>query len=87
METISVRRAAAELHCTITYVYQLLWAGRIDGATKVGRQWKIPSEAINKRVSPKLGISDEISNPKSKTKHKTQPRRANGFEPITESIS
>ena len=67
METISVRRAAAELRCTITYVYQLLWAGRIDGATKVGRQWKIPSEAINKRVSSNQATS-EIASPILNTK-------------------
>jgi excisionase family DNA binding protein len=72
METISVRRAAAELRCTITYVYQLLWAGRIDGATKVGRQWKIPSEAINKRVSSSQAISSTIASPKVNTKNSAQ---------------
>jgi excisionase family DNA binding protein len=70
METISVRRAAAELRCTITYVYQLLWAGRIDGATKVGRQWKIPSEAINKRVSSSQAIAATIASPKLNTKNR-----------------
>ena len=72
METISVRRAAAELRCTITYVYQLLWAGRIDGATKVGRQWKIPSEAINKRVSLSQAITSTIASPKLNTKDSAQ---------------
>ena len=73
METISVRRAAAELRCTITYVYQLLWAGRIDGATKVGRQWKIPSEAINKRVSSSQAIAATIASPKLSTKNRAPP--------------
>ena len=70
METISVRRAAEELRCTITYVYQLLWAGRIAGATKVGRQWKIPSEAINKRVSSSQAIAATIASPKLNAKNR-----------------
>jgi excisionase family DNA binding protein len=38
--TISVRETAARLGCTLKYVYDLLYAGRLK-SEKVGRQWRI----------------------------------------------
>jgi excisionase family DNA binding protein len=34
---------------TLKYVYDLLAAGRIPGAKKLGKQWSIPAEALKRR--------------------------------------
>lgn len=36
---------------TLGYVYALLWTGRLAGAQKIGRQWRIPASAIRQRVA------------------------------------
>ena len=33
--------------CTLKYVYDLLAAGRIPGAKKVGKRWSIPASAAD----------------------------------------
>lgn len=46
---ITVAEAARRLNMALTYVYSLLWAGKLEGR-KVGRQWRISSEAIKTRL-------------------------------------
>jgi len=48
-ETLSVREAAKQLRCTLKYVYDLLYSGRLAGK-KVGREWRIPPDAIRTRA-------------------------------------
>jgi excisionase family DNA binding protein len=45
--TLSVREAARQLGCTLKYIYDLLYSGRLAGE-KFGRQWRIPAEALDK---------------------------------------
>jgi excisionase family DNA binding protein len=47
-KTLSVREAAKQLGCTLKYVYDLLYSGRLAGE-KVGRQWRIPAGALRAR--------------------------------------
>jgi excisionase family DNA binding protein len=49
---LTVREVAVELQCTLKFVYDLLWAGRLEGAQKVGRTWRIPVEAVEARMRP-----------------------------------
>jgi excisionase family DNA binding protein len=44
---LSVREAARELNCTLTYVFHLLWNDRLAGAKKEDRVWLIPLSAID----------------------------------------
>jgi excisionase family DNA binding protein len=46
MELLTVKEAARRKGCTLKYVYDLLAAGRIDGARKDGPKWSIPSTAL-----------------------------------------
>ena len=39
---VSVKEAARRRGCTLKYVYDLLAAGRIPGARKIGKVWQIP---------------------------------------------
>ncbi len=48
-ECLTVREVAQAKGCTINYVFQLLWAGRLKGATKVDGRWEIPASAIEER--------------------------------------
>ena len=53
-QTISVREAAAKLGCTLKYVYDLLYAGKLK-SEKCDREWRIPMAAIEgwqKRQGP-----------------------------------
>jgi excisionase family DNA binding protein len=47
---LSVREAALQLRCTLKFIYDLLWAGRLQGAQKVGRTRRIPVEAVEARI-------------------------------------
>jgi excisionase family DNA binding protein len=53
-KTFSVREAARRLGCTLKYVYDLLYSGRIAGE-KVGRQWRIPAEALRAKMQQRAG--------------------------------
>jgi excisionase family DNA binding protein len=44
-QSISVREAAAKLGCTLKYVYDLLYAGKLL-SEKSGRQWRISGAAV-----------------------------------------
>jgi excisionase family DNA binding protein len=46
---ISVAEAARRLGVALTYVYSLLWAGKLK-ARKVSRQWRISAEAVKSRL-------------------------------------
>jgi len=48
--TLTVRQAALKLRCSLKFVYDLLYAGRLRGATKVDRTWRIPARAIEERL-------------------------------------
>lgn len=49
-KTLSVRDAITKLGCTRTYIYDLLCEGRLQGAYKEGRVWRIPVAAIEQRL-------------------------------------
>ena len=46
LKELSVSETARELGFTIPYIFQLLHAGRIDGATKVDGKWEIPASSV-----------------------------------------
>jgi excisionase family DNA binding protein len=47
---LGVRQAALKLQCSLKNVYDLLYAGRLPGAIKIGRTWKIPARTIENRL-------------------------------------
>jgi len=47
---VTVREAAIKLGCTLKFVYDLLYAGRLAGAAKVGRTWRIPVSTVEARI-------------------------------------
>jgi excisionase family DNA binding protein len=47
--TIGPREAARKLNVTITYIYSLLYSGKLP-AEKVARQWRIPLSAVEARL-------------------------------------
>jgi excisionase family DNA binding protein len=47
--TIGVRETARKLNVTITYVYSLLYSGKLP-AEKLARQWRIPFSAVEARL-------------------------------------
>ncbi len=48
-QEISVSEAARRLGVALTYVYSLLWAGKLK-ARKVNRQWRISADAVAARL-------------------------------------
>ena len=46
---ITPRTGAQRLGVSLYFVYQLLWTGKLQGR-KVGKQWRIPAEAIEARL-------------------------------------
>ena len=54
VRTVSVREAAKQLGCTLKYVYDLLYSGRLSGE-KVGRQWRISAEALKAKMQRQAG--------------------------------
>lgn len=46
---ISVPEAARRLGMALTYVYSLVWTGKLE-ARKVNRQWRVSSEAVESRL-------------------------------------
>jgi excisionase family DNA binding protein len=53
-KTSSVREAAKQLGCTLKYIYDLLYSARLPGE-KVGREWRIPVEALKDRLRHRAG--------------------------------
>jgi len=48
---LTVQQTAQRLGVTLKYVRDLLYEGKLPGAKKVGRQWLIPSSAVEARVA------------------------------------
>jgi len=48
-KTFTVSQAARKLGVAMSYVYALLWAGKLE-ANKVNRQWRIAGEALEARL-------------------------------------
>ena len=48
-EFFTVRDTAKRLGVSIKFMYDLIWAGKLD-ATKVGKVWRIPASAVEKRL-------------------------------------
>jgi excisionase family DNA binding protein len=48
--TLNVREAITLLGCTRTYIYDLLCEGKLPGAYKEARAWRIPQAAIEQRL-------------------------------------
>lgn len=48
-DAISVRETAKRLSCTLKYVYDLVYLGKLP-AKKVARQWRIPLSAVEERL-------------------------------------
>lgn len=44
--TVTVRQAACCRGVSLKAIYDLLWADRLPGAKKVGKQWQIPLAAL-----------------------------------------
>jgi len=47
---ISVAEAARKLGMALTYVYSLVWAGKLR-ARKVKRQWRVSADAVKSRLN------------------------------------
>lgn len=51
-ETLTVRGAALKLGCSIRFIYELLWSGKLDGR-KIGKQWRVSATAVQARLRAK----------------------------------
>jgi excisionase family DNA binding protein len=49
VEFFSVRDTAKLLGVSLKFMYDLIWAGKLE-ATKVGKVWQIPSSAVERRL-------------------------------------
>jgi len=49
-KNLSVSSAARRLSCTRKWIYDLLYAGHLEGARKSGRTWVIPKRAVERRI-------------------------------------
>lgn len=45
-EDFSVPQTAQKLKYTVKYIFDLLYAGKLNGARKVGGRWRIPSASV-----------------------------------------
>jgi excisionase family DNA binding protein len=48
-QEISAIEAARKLGVGLDYLYSLLWTGKLQGR-KVGKQWRIPADAVEARL-------------------------------------
>jgi excisionase family DNA binding protein len=48
-QEVSVAEAARRLGVALSYVYSLLWAGKLKGR-KVNRQWRVLAGAVEARL-------------------------------------
>jgi excisionase family DNA binding protein len=48
-QEVSVAEAARRLGAALSYVYSLLWAGKLEGR-KVNRRWLVSSSAVEARL-------------------------------------
>lgn len=47
---MTVRETARRRGCTLKYIYDLLAAGKLAGARKVGKVWRVPAEGVEGRL-------------------------------------
>jgi hypothetical protein len=43
---LSVRETATRMHCTLKYVLDLVYTGKLSGAKKVWGRWQIPAKSV-----------------------------------------
>ncbi len=43
---LSIRETATRLRCTLKYVLDLVYAGKLPGARKLRNRWQIPTAAV-----------------------------------------
>ena len=51
---VSAAQAARRLKVALHYTYSLLWSGKLQGR-KVGKQWRIPAQAVEARLKHTRG--------------------------------
>jgi excisionase family DNA binding protein len=54
-KALTVRQTASKLQCTQKWVRDLLYEGKLEGARKVGRHWRIPTAAVDARLRQRDG--------------------------------
>ena len=47
-KNMSVRKTAQKLGYTLKYIFDLLYADKLEGAIKSGGRWQIPAGAVEK---------------------------------------
>jgi excisionase family DNA binding protein len=52
---LTVQQAAFRLGVTLKYVRDLLYEGKLPGATKARRRWTIPAAAVDARLRQREG--------------------------------
>jgi excisionase family DNA binding protein len=53
-DELSAIEAARRLGVGLDYLYSLLWTGKLQGR-KVGKQWRVPAEAVEAREQRQRG--------------------------------
>ena len=48
-KALSVRETASIMGCTLKYVYDLLYAKRLDGI-KIGKTWRVSDRSVQSRL-------------------------------------
>jgi excisionase family DNA binding protein len=56
---LTVQQAALRLGVTLKYVRDLLYEGKLPGATKLGRKWAIPAAAVNARLKQREATNQQ----------------------------
>jgi excisionase family DNA binding protein len=87
-DALSVPETAKLLDCTTKYVFDLLHAGRLHGARKGGRVWRVPSAAVHAYLTSHLW-SDLIAALKQRAEESNTEQRTQKFgihTPTTENI-
>lgn len=54
---MTVQQAAFRLGVTLKYIRDLLYEGKLSGATKSGRKWAIPAAAVDARLKQREGTN------------------------------
>lgn len=50
VKTYTVPESARAMRCTLKYIYDLVYSGRME-ATKVAGRWRIPVSEVNARLA------------------------------------
>ncbi len=56
---LTVQQAAFRLGVTLKYIRDLLYEGKLPGATKSGRKWAIPAAAVNARLKQREATNQQ----------------------------